>query len=362
VDTIQGAYFQSRTLRLALDAGEPARLVRALSFEAGHESIGGTSSTRRTTRLLEAARQLACELGEPTALALVSLSEGVVAALAGEWQRGRSLCDLAEGVFRESCLGCWWEQGTAHRFALWPLLFMGELAEVGRRLPGLIKEARERDDLYGETNLCLVAGTYLLLAADQPARARKELAEVMARWSQQGFHVQHMNRLHDDVVIDLYEGQPRQAWQRLQDNWGALQRSQLLLIQQVRIFMTHLRSRAALALAAAKPNPALVRSALRDARTLWRERAPWARALSRLLEAGAAHRQGAPAAALLRDAVERCEKTDMRLYAESARWQLGRLSEPGSVSLTDQAEAWMRSQHVVRPDRMAALQAPGFSP
>jgi hypothetical protein len=360
VDTIQGACFQSQTLRLALEAGEPARLVRALTLEAGLESIGGTCSMRRTEQLLAAARALASEVGEPSALALVSLAEGVAAALAGDWPRGLALCDRAEAIFRDSCLGFSWEQGTAHRFALWPLLYMGDLAEVRRRLPELIKQARERDDLYDETNLCLVARTFLRLAADQPARARGELAEMMARWSQQGFHVQHMNRLYDDAQIDLYEGDPRRAWERLQESWPVLLRSELLRVQQVRIFMTHLRGRAALALAAEqRADPRLLRSARQDARLLFRERAGWAQALARLLEAGVASRQGKPAAALLRDGADRCEAAHMRLYAAAARWHLAALE--GTSQQREQAEAWMRGQEVVRPDRLATLLVPGLA-
>src|SRR5262245_6456344 len=56
VDTIQGAYFQSRSLRLALKAGEPRRLCRALAIEGGHESIGGR--TPHSERLLDAADEL----------------------------------------------------------------------------------------------------------------------------------------------------------------------------------------------------------------------------------------------------------------------------------------------------------------
>jgi hypothetical protein len=353
VDTIQGAYFQSLSLRLALEAGEPVRLLRALTVEAGHESIGGTRNRRRTQQLLDAARALAAEMTEPSAVALLALAEGVAAALAGDWPSALALCDRAEAVFREQCRGFTWELGTAHRFALWPLLYLGELAEAARRLPGLIRQARDRDDLYQETNLCLVVRTFLHLAADQLGRARAELAELMERWSQQGFHVQHMNRLFDDTQIDLYEGQPARAWQRLQSAWPALERSQLLRVQQVRIFMTHLRGRAALALAAVEPDPSLVRSARRDARALRRERAGWAEALACLLEAGAASREGAPVADLLRDAADRCEAAAMHLYAAAARWHLG-------GPLAEQAEAWMRRQEVVRPDCLAALLVPGL--
>jgi hypothetical protein len=169
-----------------------------------------------------------------------------------------------------------------------------------------------------------------------------------------------MNRLFDDTQIDLYEGQPRQAWQRLEANWPALSCSQLLRVQQVRIFMTALRGRAALALAAVDPDPALVRSARRDARALWRERAPWSQALARLLDAGVANCQGKPAAALLRDAADRCEATHMRLYSASARWQLARLERAADQRMGEQVETWMRSQQIVRPDRMAGLHVPGM--
>src|SRR5439155_14928156 len=62
VDTIQGAYFQSRSLRLALEAGEPRRLARALALEGGHESIGGR--TPRSEALLAAADELAKRAGD----------------------------------------------------------------------------------------------------------------------------------------------------------------------------------------------------------------------------------------------------------------------------------------------------------
>src|SRR6185437_4942618 len=136
--------------------------------------------------------------------------------------------------------------GTAHRFALWPLMFMGEVVEINRRLPRLLKEARERDDLYEETNLSLAIRTFVRLAADEPERARRELAQVMEKWSHQGFHVQHMNRLFDEAQIDLYLGDSETAWRRLADAWPALEQSHLLRVQQIRILMLHLRARCAL--------------------------------------------------------------------------------------------------------------------
>jgi hypothetical protein len=357
VDTVQGGYFQAQALRLALRAGEPGRLVPALALEGAHESIGGARKRRRADRMLRAADGLARELGRPYELGVVAMARGIAAALAGEWEDGRAFCDEAAAIFRNKCTGVPWELGTSHRFALWPLMFMGEVAEIARRLPGLIKEAKERDDLYGVTNLCLGMRTFVHLAADEPETARRELAEAMDRWSHHGFHVQHQNRLYDESQIDLYQGDAAAAWRRITETWPLLGRSHHLRVQQVRIYQVHLRGRAALA---AGGDPTLVRSARRDARALWHERAPWAQALARLLEAGVAARRGdGQAAGLLRDAAERCDAAKMRLYAAAARRRLGELTggEEGRA-LVAEADKWMAGQGVANPVRMTALLVP----
>jgi hypothetical protein len=351
VDTIQGAYFQTRALLLALRAGEPGRLVSALALEGAHQAIGGRRAWGRAARLVEVAEALAQELDEPYRLAMVSLWRGVAAALAGDWLAGRAQCDQAEGIFRASCTGVMWELGTAHRFALWPLLYLGDLQEIRRRLPGLIKEARQRDDLYEETNLCLVIRTMLRLADDDPALARREVAELMARWSQQGFHVQHMNRLFDEVQIDLYEDEGERAWRRIAEHWPLIERSHLLRVQQVRIFLRHLRGRAALA--------AGVRvQAARDAKALWRERVAWAEALAALLEAGLAGK--APEAQVrLRDAAARCTEANLHLYAAAARRLLGeRTAGAAGQALVDEADGWMARQGAKKPGQLARLLVP----
>src|SRR5205823_13463620 len=43
IDIVGAAYFQTQNLLLALDAGEPFRLARALAWEAGHSSNPGLS-------------------------------------------------------------------------------------------------------------------------------------------------------------------------------------------------------------------------------------------------------------------------------------------------------------------------------
>jgi hypothetical protein len=63
----------------------------------------------------------------------------------------------------------------------------------------------------------------------------------------------------------------------------------------------------------------------------------------------------------LADAAERYESADMLLFAASARRHLGRLREGDEGrALMEQADAWMRSQSIVNPSRMASCMAPAF--
>jgi hypothetical protein len=363
VDTLQGAYFQTRALLLALRIGDPERLVTALAMETAHTSVQGSSSRRRTDRYLQATRALAQQVNRPYAHALAALAHGIAAALEGNWWDGQRLCDQAEQILRDACIGALWERGTAHRFALWPLMFMGQVVEINRRLPRLLQEARERDDLYEETNLSLGIRTFVSLGADEPERARDELADVMAKWSQQGFHVQHMNRLCDEAQIDLYQGDGETAWRRLEESWPALKRSHLLSVQQVRIILLDLRARCALARAGGKDSASWLRAAQRDARSLRRERLPWADALAHLLEAAIASCRGETVRSrqILATAADRLSACDMHLYAAVARRRQGQLlgGEQGQ-ELVRQAEEWMNGQGIRNLDRMTALLAPGW--
>ena len=363
VDPLRGAYFQARYLLLALRAGEPQHLVQALAIEGAHASVGGCFSRRRTNEFLRAAETLARQLAQPYPAAKVALAKGIADALEGRWESAWTLCDQAEAIFRTHCTGVMWELSTAHRFALWPLMFLGEVAEMGRRLPALIKEARERNDLYAVTNLSLVIRTFVRLAGDEPERARRELRQVIGEWSQQGFHIQHMNRLLDEVQIDLYQGQGRAAWERVTGQWPVLARSYLLRVQQVRIFLFHLRARSALAAAgaAAEPGP-LLRAAERDARLLGRERVAWAKALAQLVRAGIAmrRRDAGGARQLLKEAAGCLEAAGLHLHAAAARRRLGELvADDRGYRLVEEADAWMRGQNIRRPDRMTTLLAPG---
>jgi hypothetical protein len=112
----------------------------------------------------------------------------------------------------------------------------------------------------------------------------------------------------------------------------------------------------------ADPGP-LLRLAAKSARRLARQQLPWTRALAQLIKAGVASLRGDAdrAERLLANAAELFESADMGLFAASARRHLGQLrgGDEGR-ELIEQADAWMRTQLIADPSRMASCLAPGF--
>ena len=124
-----------------------------------------------------------------------------------------------------------------------------------------MRDAQERGDLYAETNLSTYCLPIARLGADEPDEAESELRQIMGRWSQRGFHLQHQNALFAHVMIELYRsgGAGIRAWEMIQEQWTELKSSYLLHIFLNRIEIFQFRGRAAVAAArtAAAPKPLL---------------------------------------------------------------------------------------------------------
>jgi serine/threonine protein kinase len=364
VDFIRGADFQERGLLLALRAGEPSRIARALAMEAAHAGTAGWSGRHRTARLLRRAAQVANEVGDPYALATLGLATGSAAYLEGRWRDALAACDGAERMFRDRCTGTAWELATTRSFALWSLSHLGELAELTRRWPVAMQEARERGDLYEVMNLSTYLMTVVRLAGGDGPAVRDELAATTPQWSTRGFHVQHNDVLWASTQVDLYLGDGPSAWDRIRATWPALSRSLLLTVQFIRVSMCHLRARCALAILTKDPRAGVVRRvAERDARALGREGAPWAVALSGLIRAALRAVDGDRPGALagLAAAEESLAAVDMRLYSAAARRRRGELlGDAEGDRLVAEADAWMAAQGVNEPERMTPMYVPGF--
>ncbi|HZF48566.1 MAG TPA: AAA family ATPase [Polyangiaceae bacterium] len=366
VDTIVGRYFQARCLLLALDAGEPHRIARALAMEASYSSASGGSNKARTARLVEATEALAYRVNDPYALGWAAAAAGVAGCLEGRWRSGHTYCERAESTFRDHCTGVYWEVGTMQWFSMWSQSYLGQLGELSRRVPARLREAAGRGDLYAAIGHSTGLANLVWLAADDVREARERSSEAMRQWSQRRFHVEHWWAMLGDRQIDLYVGDAEAAYKAVHAQWGALSGSLLLMVQLTKLEALQLRARAALMLAEGRPSDreSLCREAARDARSIEGEAMPWSDPLTALLRAGIAFTRGDADRALseLEQAEAGLVAADMGLYAAAARYRRGKLlgGDEGRA-LEDAARSWMAGQGVVNVERMVALHAPGFS-
>jgi tetratricopeptide (TPR) repeat protein len=366
IDPIASADLQTRHLLLALRAGEPYRVARALALEAMLVAYPGRSGGRRGQAHLEAAGALAERIGNPHARGLVRLVAGMVAQVQGQWKVARAAYEEAEQIFRDSCRDVPWELHTAQSQCSAVLLSQGELAELVGRLPVLFHEARDRGNLYAWTNANGFLRPLICLMDDDLCGAVQRLKEYQSQLPRQGFVIQHVLSLVAEAQIELYAGNAARAWACFGRHWPELTRSLFMRVQLVRILVRELRARCALAAAVqdSAPGP-LLREAAADAGRLEREQVPWAAAHARLLRGGVAAAGGdrAAAARLVAEAVQGFEAADMALYAAVARWRQGELvGGSAGQGLVAGAEAWMAGQRVRNPRRVVGLMAPGFPP
>lgn len=362
VDVIEASEFNIRDLQMALDAGDPYRIARAMVIE----SAARIASPRKTAfgeRLTRESKALAQRIGNPHTNALSSLADGITAMMSGQFRNASRFSEQAVAILRDHCVGVTWELNSAQNLAVWALLYRGELGEASRRLPALLAGARSSGNLFVATDLC-TRGGHVWLAADQPDEAERVAVESIARWSHAGVHRQHYSAVLTRIQIALYRGDAEGAWRLLGELESILRQTYLRRVQFMRIEACNLRGRSALAMAAANRNSGRFRAVARaEARRIAGERMPWSDPIALVLKSGLAFLEERRPLALshLHDAADRFERADMRLHAAAVRRRIGVLQgDAAGRELLRQAEQWMATQQIKNPAAMTRMLAPGF--
>jgi hypothetical protein len=367
VDTIRGAYFQTRHLLLALAAGEPHRICRALLVEAVYAATLGVPGRARTEQLLAQATALAGRLGSPYLNGFARGSSGVAAGLQGRHREAVILCGEGEALFGNVMSDVGWELQTIRFMHAVALAYLGSLRQLEELVERGLRYAETRGDRYGAALLRIGQCTLPALAADEPETVRQDVQRAMRDWSRDGFFLEHWLATFAELQVDLYVGQAQAALERLDARWPELERSYLLRIEATRIDAWHLRARVALAAAqraSGAERAQLIARARRDGRRLRAIGATWALPLVDAIE-GAAHAlTGAaqPAIDAFAAAETAFETQGMALHAASARRARGILmgSDAGSA-VVGAADEILVSAGVRSPERMMALFVPGVA-
>ena len=225
VDNVRGADFHARHFLLALKAGEPSRIARALAMETAHSAPPGCP--RRSAPAAWPGRRARWPSGSATTSRWAGRRRWPAWPRSWKAAGGAALheSDHAARIFRERCPGATHELATAQSYSLLALLYLGDLGEMARRLPPLLQDADERGDVFAALRLRTRPLPVARLAAGEPERASREVQRALAGWSYQGFSVQHYSARWARASIRLYAGQPLAAANELDATADVARRS-----------------------------------------------------------------------------------------------------------------------------------------
>jgi hypothetical protein len=281
----------------------------------------------------------------------------------GEWRESQVLIDEALSVLIANGMGSIWERDTLLVYSLMARIYLGELAELSRLTEQRLYDARSRGDLFAETIFAASRANVRWLLDDAPDAKRREVDEALRRWGQPGrFQIQHWYAVQSLAQVDLYAGEPLNAFRRLQEAWPALKRSFLLRVQNVRVEAVSMRAFAAIRIASQGTDaPAMLALAERAAASLRRERCAWVDAIALVVRAGIARarREDAAAATLLAQARRAFEALGMTLHAAAAKAsEAAIVGGDAGRDLAAEAQAYFGAQGVRDGARVASIIVP----
>ncbi len=364
IDTFAAAAFQVRYLSRALDLADVERCLKGMAILGSTMSLVDGAPRRFAERLLVTAHELGERAPSPEVDAWLALNAGIAAMSQGRFEECERSCHRAEAIFRERCTGVAWELVTARAFALWAMCYQGELKQIAGILPDVVDRARARGDRYALGTLLLGPLHMVGLAADEPERVRAECERELPSWSAPTAHFQKLCALFVLAQVDLYEGRPEAASERIDAEWGTLRQAMLLRAQFYRIDLLGLRARIAVARAARddRERRRWLARASSDVAALSREPLGFARGTSFLIE-GSLHLCGGSkedAISALERAEAACAAEKMKLHEALARF--ARAEVEGDPERRDAASAVLAELGVRNVDRMLQLWVPGLRP
>jgi hypothetical protein len=370
-DFVRGADFQNDHLLLALDAGEPRRLLRALTLEISYGATPGVGSERRTSTLLGLADELVKGMDDDNAIALAQLSRGIAEYLQGKVGASLAHCEDAVKVLSQRCAGAVWETVTAQRFMIASLFSLGRFRDLADLVPPFVAEAEIQGNLYAASYFRTSYSNAAWLVRDDVVEAERQLQRAREEWTAAGTQLPHCWLLVGQCQLGFYTGDAEGTWARLCERWPHLQAAHFFHVGVLRVQLWHLRSASAALLAERAQRTGqraraseLWSEARRSAKVLAREPIGSAAPLAALLEAAADHAQGLTeqARARLAECARKFDERGQRLYAAASRARQASLGGKDADLLRTSAHAAFHRESVQNPGKMIDLLAPGFGP
>jgi hypothetical protein len=368
VDVVRGADFQARHLLLALKAGEPYRISRALAWEAVLSAIeGGSSGHGRAADIAPRAMAIAKRLDNQHALAWATAAEAIRQFCLANWQSARVTSESSIALFQEHCADIGWEVGSMEMWWWLPSTrWLGDYAVLCRRALACAREATERGDLYTVVGVRTHVLPHVHLIGDRPEEASREGDEAIKEWSQRRWLTHHWCNTLAQAHAALYSLRFEDALVGLERDAAQMQSALQMRLQTMRVQLFDVRGRVEAAAALAEPKESARRRELlgraeQRASLLEKEQLPWATALAKATRAATTKARGdvEGSVALYSRAADAFRELDMAVHELAARLQVAKIEggdegEAAAAAIRQE----LRERGVVSPERLAAMLVP----
>jgi hypothetical protein len=361
VDGVLGAWMTTRALLAAMSAGEPARLARAMSFEAMLTAATSGGWTPGVERSIQTARELAARAGEATGWPVAMTA--AIDVFAGRFKASAENAEVAKAAFL-AVPGSHFEVAMVYLYDAFALYALGRLADLRTMSTERLRVALDTGERYYAAFYRVGASNVATwLASDEPVRAAEEANVGLASWSRDRFDLLAFLAVLARVEAALYSGKSTEAWAALQDSWAPLESSMLLHIRSTHVAAFDLRGRVAVARAAESPGErsAFLAKARDAARAIDSPTRPTGPARAHLLRASIANVEGDRATERreLEAALGAFDALEMGAHVAVTRRRLGNLvGGEESHALVAEADRWLAAQGVRRPDLWTRMLAP----
>ncbi|MET0385932.1 MAG: protein kinase [Polyangiales bacterium] len=225
-DPLRAALFQARCLRMALDAGEPAGLARALCAAATMACVSGSErGARRADELLRRAEAISKTVDQPVVHINFASARAICAFLLGRLRESIELAYHAEHLHRTSTE----ESEYHHRFTIasariGALLQLGEYPRAELELQAYLKEAEATENINAQLHISM-AYAWADVIADRLSTTITRLDKQREQLPHQGFGILHTLHMISVHRVGSATGEYHWALHTSDAHWQAFQRS-----------------------------------------------------------------------------------------------------------------------------------------
>ena len=366
-DVLRAALFQARGQRLALDSGEPRRVVAALCTGALHIAIGGgVAAAREVDVLLSRAEGMSRELGSESDYGRARATRAISAYMLGECKQViepsyevERICEGdAEGHLHDSYQRRF--SSVSCRIGAW--IHLGEIERFSTEFAALLREAEDTENRLAMLQLCLNQ-TFADELAGKFAQTQARLERQKGLLPAGRFGI--LQCLHMMSILRCSLASHEYAWADavLGDGWERFQRS---LVRRAAMlaasaYEAHAHWNISRHVHAARSGavPDAVRSEIHALEKL--RHMAWCRPAAARLRARLAYLSGDRDSAmrLLRHCADDYAAMGCRLYAAQSSYALGRVvgGDEGADLIRNARES-LRSSGASAPDLVLTTYCP----